>query len=269
MSDLWGELAPTALGDRLADDLRQMARAYDAAAARSQQTDLGPSEIGSPCTRCLARAALGVRVVRSFDDPWCRTIGTAVHSWLADAAGYANAATLEGGAGFEATLGNLPNRKARWYPEQRVHPDPVLLPSGGSADLYDEETFTVIDHKIVGYDKIKVYRVDGPGEKYVAQGHLYGLGYSRAGYRVDHVAVAFWPRGSTLNQLFVHTEPYSEARALAALDRWRLIRDQALAIGVAILPLLPADSSCFECGGKDVDETATSSNTTEKDPTQP
>jgi broad specificity phosphatase PhoE len=30
------------------------------------------------------------------------------------------------------------------------------------------------------------------------------------------------------------------------------IRDQALAIGGAILPLLPADPDCWDCGGKDV-----------------
>lgn len=226
------------LGDRIADDLRGLVRAYSNGDERSQQTELGPSEIGKPCTRCLARHVLGISITPDFDDPWCRDIGTAIHAWLEEAAVWDNVHTVRDAA--------------RWHTEKRVHPHPDLLPRGGKADLYDAETHTVIDHKTTSADKLRSYRLNGPGQQYRTQGHLYGLGYHRTGARVDHVAIAFWPRGGRLRDLYVWTEPFDAQIALDALDRYRTIREQALAIGPAILPHLPADQSCFDCGGKDV-----------------
>lgn len=225
-----------ALGDRLADDLRSMVREHEAGAERSQQTAIGPSEIGNPCTRCLARHALGLRVTREFDDPWCRILGTAGHAWLDEAA--------EGW--------NVRHEQGRFIAENRVQPHPDLLPRGGKVDLYDETTKTVVDHKIVGLEQLRKYRISGPGEKYRIQGHIYGLGYGRTGKPVEHVAVAFWPRGGRLTDLYVWTEPYDVDIAMNALKRWRTIKEQAEALGPALLPLLPADESCWDCGGKEM-----------------
>lgn len=230
------------LGERLADDLRQMVRDYDAVDERNLQTALGPSAVGSACVRCLARAALDQPVVDPYDDPWCRIIGTATHEWLNMAAAAANVISLNLG------------RAARWTPEQRVHPDDDLLEKGGSADLYDHDTYTVIDHKVVGAEPLRKYRLNGPGPQYRTQGHVYGLGYENAGHEVRHVAVAFWNRGGKLRDLYVWTEPYNRQLALDALERWRTIRDQALNIGPALIPLLPADPSCWDCRGKDVEQ---------------
>lgn len=242
MSEVWDQIGDP-LGDRLADDLRAMVRLYEAGAERTQQRHMGPSQIGNPCTRCIARNVLGMAIVGEFDDPWCRIIGTATHSWLDEAAGFWNASTLTAeGSG----------RTARWHPEQRVHPHPDLLPSGGKTDLYDAETGTVIDHKIVGDAPLKNYRLSGPGRQYRGQVHLYGLGCHRAGLEVKNVAIAFWKRGGRLSDLYVWTEPYSADLAMETLQRFRTIRDQALVIGPQIIPLLPADESCWDCGGKDV-----------------
>jgi hypothetical protein len=231
---IWDTLGDP-LGQRLEDDLREMARAYEHDAPRTQQRNLGPSEIGKPCTRCLARAVLGCRVTRLYDDPWCRIIGTATHAWLDDA----------------AVASNVSTDHARYYPELRVQPDTDLLPSGGRCDLYDSDTKTVIDHKIVGAAPLKKYRANGPGRQYRTQAHLYGLGYTHAGHRVDHVAVAFWNRGGRLTDLHVWTEPYDPHVAQDALDRYRTIRDLAVSLGVAVLPLLPVDPDCWDCGGED------------------
>lgn len=227
--------------ERIADDLRAMVRGYDQAAARSQQKAIGPSEIGKPCTRCLARHTLGMVAVRDFDDPWCRIIGTSVHSWLQEAADYAN-----------VLLDDAKPETARWHAEQRVQPHPDLLPRGGSCDLYDASSGTVIDHKVVGNPSLKKYRLDGPGQQYRVQAHLYGLGYHRLGKPVNHVAIAFWLRGGRLGDLYVWSEPFDAQVALDALIRYRTIREQALALGPAILPHLPADPACWDCGGKDV-----------------
>lgn len=233
---LWDEIdGATELGKAVADDLRALVTAYEAGRDRSKQTVMGPSGVGTACVRCMARAALGCPVRPEFDDPWCRIIGTAVHTWLDEA----------------AVAACVRENRARWLAELRVHPDDDLLPKGGRCDLVDTDRFMVIDHKVVGVAPLRKYRMNGPGPQYRAQGHLYGLGWANAGNRVDHVAVAFWPRGGRLSELYVWTEPYDEQIARAALERWRTIRDQALAIGPVILPLLPADPDCWDCEGRD------------------
>lgn len=254
---IWDEIG-NPLGERLADDLRDMVRGYESAAERSQQSHLGPSQIGNPCTRCLARFVLGVPVTREFDDPWCRILGTAGHLWLDEAAAYANARTL-------TTAGAAAG--ARWHPEKRVHPHPDLLPAGGKADLYDEVTGTVIDHKIVGTEPLRKYKLNGPGPQYRVQAHLYGLGYTRTGATVNNIAVAFWKRGGRLSDLYVWTEPYDVDIAIGALTRYRTIREQALSIGVSILPHLPAHPDCWDCEGKDIDISSLSPNPSPVDPT--
>lgn len=247
-----------ALGDRIADDLRAMVRSYEDGAERTQQHHLGPSQIGMPCTRCLARHVLCMPTQREFDDPWCRIIGTATHAWLDDAAAWANVQTL---------VDN--DSEARWYPEQKVQPHPDLLPSGGKADLYDDVTKCVIDHKVVGAEPLRKYRLNGPGEQYRIQAHLYGLGYHRLGLEVRHVAVAFWNRGGRLGDLYVWTEPFDAQVALNALSRYRTIRDQALALGPAILPHLPADESCWDCEGREMSAEELAVCNTQPNPAQP
>lgn len=233
----WDDPALTGqLGEAIATDLRDMVRRYESSRARSTQTDIGPSEIGKPCTRCLARHALGMTIEREFGDPWCAIIGTATHAWLDDAAQHSNAE-----AGEEW-----------WLTETHVHPHPDVIPRGGKADLYDVLRKTVIDHKVVSADRLKAFRRNGPGLQYRRQSHLYGLGYHRLGKPVEHVAVAFWCRGGRLRDLYVWTEPYDVDMAMEAIDRYRTIRDQALTIGPTILPHLPADPDCWDCGGKDV-----------------
>lgn len=237
MTSAWDDPALTgSLGDRIADDLRGMVRAYENSRDRTQQTDIGPSALGKPCTRCLARHVLGMSLTRDFDDPWARIIGTFVHEGLECVAHTHNTAV----------------DRARYLTETRVQPHPDVLPKGGNADLYDADTATVIDHKVVGPEPLRKYRLNGPGQQYRIQGHLYGLGFHRLGKPVEHVAIAFWPRGGRLSDLYVWTEPFDAQIALDAIDRYRTIRDQALAIGPAILPHLPAHESCWDCGGKDV-----------------
>jgi hypothetical protein len=84
------------------------------------------------------------------------------------------------------------------------------------------------------------------------QAHLYGRGFALLGKPVKNVALAFMPREGSLRDIFVWTEPYDEAIALQALERFRTIRSLALTCGKAILPQLPADPECFDCEGADV-----------------
>lgn len=232
----WDDPALTGdLGERIADDLRDMVRQYDAASARTQQTDLGPSEIGNPCTWCLGAQILGVASSTwehsGWDDGWRAIVGTATHSWLDEAA---------------ATY-NVRNDVVRWLPEVRVHPDARLLPSGGSCDLFDTETRTVIDHKTTTKAKLANYRLNGPGLQYRRQAHLYGKGYRLAGRDVENVALAFWLRDGMLRDLYVWTEPYSEQIADETLARYDALRVLCETGGTAVLDSLPSDPDCTQC----------------------
>lgn len=173
--------------------------AYDNA-PRSTQRAIGPSEIGDPCTRRVAYRVLDLPPVSGGGDPWPSIVGTAVHAWLADA--------------FELDNNRLHRR--RWLIENRVY-----LTDGisGTCDLYDTDTRTVIDHKILGTTPMQKVKREGPPERYRTQLHLYGYGYERAGIGVDRVALACFPRGGYLDGMHVWSEPYEPAIAEHALNR--------------------------------------------------
>jgi hypothetical protein len=235
-ANVWDELHPSVLADQIANEQRQIVRDFESSRPRSQQQVIGPSGIGSPCSRCLAREILGVPLDRGFDDPWFKVIGSATHTWLEEARVHRNKQLNRG----------------RYVISARVHPDGEdsdVLPKGGDLDFYDADTFTVVDDKVVGLPKIKKVKANGPGDQYRRQVHLYGAGLIRQGYRVDNVAIAFWNRNGFLHDLHVWTEPYDEAVAVEALDRFRTIRALALSLGVAVLPELPADPDCWSCKG--------------------
>lgn len=233
MSSPWDEFSDAAIGDVIADRLREMVRRHDAGAPRTQQRQIGPSELGDPCTYCLARKILGLPEERTFDDPWCAYIGSATHNSLADAAEFENR-----------------HHDGTWSTEVRVYPDDEVLPKGGNADLYDDAAQLVIDHKVVSRDRRLMFKAKGPGEKYRRQIHLYGLGFTRIGLPVQRVAIAFWQRGGRLSDLTVWTEPYDPSVATDALDRYRNLRTLCGTHGEALLPLLPSDPSCFTCSAR-------------------
>lgn len=229
MTTVWDDIGDTA-GERLRDELIAMVRHADSQGARGRQRALGPSEIGDPCTHCLAAKILGVYARDEFYDPWPAIIGTSVHHWLERA----------------AERDNHDNDTA-WSTEVRVYPDTDLLPKGGNADLYQDTTKTVIDHKVVGLPSLKKYKANGPGVTYRRQIHLYGLGFTKINLPVERVAIAFWHRGGRTTDLHVWSEPYDESYALAALERYRTLRELCTAGGVAIVDSLPSDPGCFTC----------------------
>lgn len=240
-TEVWDSMAEDVgqspgLAGEIARELRAVVLAYENQRERTIQQQLGPSGLGNPCTRCLARQVLGpeYEVHRDFEDPWCAIVGTAVHAWLDEACEYAN---IQAGGSTYLT-------------EQKVHPCPDLLPKGGNADLFIIPRATVIDHKVVGVGPLRKYRMNGPGQQYRIQAHTYGLGYALAGRRVEHVGIAFWPRGGRLSELYVWTEPYDVQVAARGLERYRALRQLVLSAGPAILPSLPNDPECWDCEGK-------------------
>ena len=203
-------------------------------APRSLQAAPGPSELGTPCTRRLVYKTLDWDPKpNTGTDPWASVIGTSVHAWMASA--------------FTAENDRAGYR--RYLIEHRVN-----LPHGisGSCDMYDRATGTVADWKVVGLQRLREYRLNGPGDQYRAQAHLYALGLQLQGETPGHVAIVFLPRGGRLDGLHAWTEPYDPAVAAAALKRYSAARDFCVALDPEANPanwaLLPtADAHCSYC----------------------
>lgn len=219
----------------------------ESSSERSQQTAIGPSEIGTDCLRRIGYRVTGTPTCNTNTDPWFAVVGTAVHAWLGGAIDSYQQWQLDRPAGG-------PN--PRYLVEQRVHMSDTVA---GSCDLFDVDTGTVIDHKIVGAASLRKYRDNGPSNQYRTQVHLYGYGHARAGRTVNEVAIAFFPRSSYLADLHIWSEPYQEGIATAALNRLDTVRTVAAAAGPTALPATPDPVGCTWCDfyrpGKPADAT--------------
>jgi hypothetical protein len=194
-------------GRLLRNELVNLIIARHTSTPRHLQIELGPSELGHPCPRRMAYALSNDPVPRCNPqwDPLPSIIGTATHTWLADA----------------AVLANTELGRDRWLVEQKVYPADWLP---GHADLFDTDTGTVIDWKVPGANQFGILKTK-MNPVYRAQAHLYGKGFVRAGHTVNTVAIMLLPRGGTLSGAHLWSEPYNEKIADAAMGR----RNQILA----------------------------------------
>ena len=209
---------------------------------RSLQVEIGPSELGTPCTRKLGHKLARTPPARARPAAWRPTVGTAVHTWLASV--------------FEAENESL--GWERWLVETRVR---VGMVDGvevtGSADLYDLLTNTVIDWKIVGPGSLKKYRAavnagKCPDPGYRSQVALYGRGFNRlcdTGLPVAQVMIVFLPSAGELSDAVVWTEPYDEQVALDTLTRADGVAAalRLLSPDVVIPQLGTAEDHCGHC----------------------
>lgn len=218
----------------MAEHVRQLVARQASFAPRSQQVHLGPSELGVACDRQVVGKLLREQPTNHVSDPWPSVVGTALHAWLADA--------------FTA------DDPARWMTEHRVTPHPD---HSGTADLYDRQTATVLDHKCLGESSLaKIQHPNGPPRKYVAQLALYGLGYLRAGLPVQRIAIIAYPRTrSTLYGLYVweHAFDGDMVKLLGEVfedtDRRKLLAAK-VSVGRMRLdevPRTPSHDECFFC----------------------
>lgn len=231
-------LAPQAIDLQRVELLHVIKGAIDAH-PRSQQVKIGPSEIGTPCLRKLGHKLAGTPEVNTSQDGWKATVGTAIHTWLAETFALANRdpnAALQQLAGADGLpdLTGFDSTAARYLVEQRVTAGSVNgVPLDGSCDLLDRATGTVVDWKCTSLANIKKYRVNGPGDQYRVQAHTYGLGYANRGEQVLTVAVMFLPRDAELRQAYLWAEPYDPSVAQAAMQRASGVAAGLAAVGAA------------------------------------
>lgn len=164
-------------------------------APRSRQQAVGLSEVGELCSRRTAYKILSWPKTNANTDPWASIQGTAVHAWLADA--------------FE--------NNDRFLVE---HPVMATEHLGGTCDLFDIESGMVIDHKCVGPTSMKSRKKSGMTHQQRVQINLYGLGMENQGYKVNKVALAFYPMGGRLDGMHTIVEDYNREFALKAIDRF-------------------------------------------------
>lgn len=179
---------------------------------RSLQREIGPSEIGHPCTRWMAYKLAGTPPIPRKRDKWRATVGTFVHKGLDETFSEANSMA------FELTRHHL------WLTENRVNVGTVRAGDGydiyGSCDLYSVIYQMVIDWKIVGPTTMKeVKSKKVPEPKYVIQSHSYGRGWQRGGVPVVDVGVFFLPAAGELEEGILWHEPFNESLAVEAINR--------------------------------------------------
>lgn len=201
---------------------------------RSLQVALGPSEIGNGCDRCLALMLAGAEQTEG-PAPWLPTIGTAVHEWIES-----------------AVLRHLADTgSSRYLPEVTVTVGQLRgVNITGHCDLYDIHAGEVTDFKIVGATTLKKVKGGNPGDTYRRQIMLYAKGLIDHGFDVRTVTIAFLPRNAiSLDAGHIHTEPYDEQVAVAALERADAIAGGVDALGLdAVLAAFPTHTGTeFSC----------------------
>lgn len=225
---------------------------------RSNQVEIGPSGLGTPCLRKLGYRLAQHPSQRVEEPPWRPTVGTAVHSWLAEMLEAENRRELrEDHADKDCPVPWCDHpatgeHTARWRVELRV---PCGTIEGttvyGTIDVYDHANATVLDWKVVGPTALKNYRRHGPEEfaDYRVQVHVYGRGASRAlRLVVEHVAIMFLPMNGELSEAWLWSEPYDPEIGREAFDRARTVQARITERGPEyIAKLKRAPDHCGHC----------------------
>lgn len=235
----------TEWAQRMAAEIKAVIRHTTEYAPRSLQRHLGPSELGVECDRQVVGKLVGETPTNHVFDPWPSFMGTAGHAAMEKALQADNARI--------APLPGEPDNFVRWLTEHRVTPH---LEHPGTADLYDVRERAVLDHKFLGdSSREKVVRGD-VSRKYKRQLLLYGLGYLRAGFPVDRVALIAYPRTrSTLDGMYVFEMPFDGAAVEELADTFaETARRKAYAAEVATgrmtleqVPRTPIRDECYYC----------------------
>lgn len=211
-------------------------------APRGKQRMIGPSEIGQPCGRKLGYRLGQVEKTQREDVKWKPFVGTALHEQVANMIAGHEIARF--GDGTDTTVSQ------RWLVEEKVTVGTVNgIEITGSADLFDAHNGVVFDWKFVGENMLRKYKIEGPGQQYQWQAHLYGQGFVNAGFDVRSVAVIFMTRDGDFTDRVVWAETFNPHIAAKALTRLTGIDDLLTGLGVetALEHLETAENYCKWC----------------------
>jgi hypothetical protein len=208
---------------------------------RSKQKRIGPSEIGTPCDRCLGHKLHGTAEIEQRTLPWATVEGTNHHASMET--WFTSAADVDGEYFHEFEC------------EQTVNVGTIDgVDITGSCDLYLPSLGYVIDWKFPSQKAFTKYRRLGPSAVYRAQAHLYARGFDRAGRPAARVGIFFICRGAATLMHHFWTEPYDPTIAENALARAESIAVNIRAMtsiseeaALNYINHLPRDPDCFSC----------------------
>lgn len=165
--------------------------AHDKAKERSLQVELGASSVFG-CRRQAWSIINQVPKVNTQTESLAATIGTAVHSTMADA--MKNADPL----GDDFLIENMFST-----PELKGH-----------CDLFIKSTGSVVDWKTTTKKNMSKF----PSTRQRMQVQLYGYLIEESGYEVNDVSLVAIPRDGWYKDIKSHTEPYDRAMALEGIQ---------------------------------------------------
>lgn len=194
---------------------------------RSKQIQIGISEVGMDCRKCVARKlALTPRVP---DGAWYPYIGTAVHEQLE--------------IGFNDMFPDDYKLEERLF----VH-EYKDLKLTGSCDMFAHKDGVVNDWKVVGKTALSDAAKGKVKQQYRVQAMLYGYGWEQKGFDVTHVALSFLPREDKLEGAVVALLRYDKSIAVNALAELESMIDAAELVGwERVIEKQPKASFCFSC----------------------
>lgn len=194
---------------------------------RSKQIQIGISEVGMDCRKCVARKL--ALTPRKADGAWYPFIGTAVHEQLE--------------AGFRDHFPLDYTLEERLF----VH-EYKDLKLTGSCDMFAHLDGVVNDWKVVGKVALADARKGKIKDQYHIQAMLYGYGWEQKGFDVTHVALSFLPREDKLENAVVVLVRYDRSIAINALAELESMIDAAEIVGwEKVIEKQPKASFCFSC----------------------
>lgn len=194
---------------------------------RSKQVQIGISEVGMDCRKCVARKLAEVH--RIPDGSWYPFIGTAVHDALEK--------------GFNERYPDDYKLEERLF----VH-DYKTMSLTGSCDMFAHKDGVVNDWKVVGDAVLKDAAKGKIKDQYRVQAQLYGYGWAQKSFDVTHVALSFLPRADKLESAVVVLMRYDESVAVNALAQLESMIDAAELVGwEKVIDKQPKASFCFSC----------------------
>jgi CRISPR/Cas system-associated exonuclease Cas4 (RecB family) len=171
--------------------LLHVLHAQDASRDRSMQTEVGPSEIGG-CRRKVWYRLNAQPHTNENQSKLAAIMGTAIH------------------AAIEEAIGTLDPEGKEYLVETQV----AYGDMKAHVDLFVPSTGAVIDWKTSKIKNLSYF----PSNQQRWQVQVYGYLLSKNGYEVKTVNLVAIARDGNEKDVKVHTEPYDEVMALAALS---------------------------------------------------
>jgi hypothetical protein len=187
----------------IGDWARDLVMTAAASTPRSQQAELGPSEIGQVCRRRLAYRIAGTPSV-NHPDPLKALIGTDFHE------------------GMARSIKRI-DQAHRYLVEHPVTYRGIF----GTVDLYDTWRHRLVDWKTSETKRIRRYAMqDDIPVNYRVQTAIYAEGLRSVGYPVAHVALVFLPRDGDLTDIWVWTAEPDQVLADEYVQRYIDLKEQ-------------------------------------------